>query len=173
MKKKQRILGIDPGSRSTGFGIVDTIDSETVYVASGSVKSIEGSFVDRLHQIYRSIEKIFDEYIPNVMVVENIFIHKNPSSALKLGHARSAAICASFNYKVSFAEYAPREIKQAVVGTGSATKEQVQHMVTSLLKLNGTPSPDAADALATAICYVNHQKFSQHIASKKIVTDLS
>ena len=75
MKKKQRILGIDPGSRSTGFGIVDTIDSETVYVASGSVKSIEGSFVDRLHQIYRSIEKIFDEYIPNVMVVENIFVH--------------------------------------------------------------------------------------------------
>ena len=91
------------------------------------------------------------------MVIESVFVHKNPSSALKLGHARAAALCATFDFDVTVFEYAPREIKKAVVGTGAASKEQVQHMVVSLLKLDGIPAEDAADALAAALCYSNQR----------------
>lgn len=157
MATKRRILGIDPGSRLTGFGVLDFKGDTPAYVASGTVKSLDGAFADRLRQIFDSISGIVEEFRPESVVIESVFMHRNAGSALKLGHARSAAICATFEYDLEVYEYAPREIKQAVVGTGAATKEQVQHMVVSILKLEGTPAPDAADALAAALCH-GHQR---------------
>lgn len=153
-----RILGIDPGSRLTGFGIVDCTGDNASYVASGSVNSIAGEFPARLKLIFDAMSDIVAEYRPDVVAVESVFMHRNAGSALKLGHARSAAICATFELDVDIVEYAPREIKQAVVGTGAATKDQVQHMVRHLLKLEGEPSPDAADALAAALCHAHQRR---------------
>jgi crossover junction endodeoxyribonuclease RuvC len=158
LTEKQRILGIDPGSRLTGFGVLDFLGDCPAYVASGTVQSTDGHFAERLRQIFSSVSGIVDEFHPDIVVVESVFMHKNAGSALKLGHARSAAICATFQYDVEVFEYAPREIKQAVVGTGAATKEQVQHMVVSILKLDGMPAPDAADALAAALCHGNQRR---------------
>ncbi|MCH7829861.1 MAG: crossover junction endodeoxyribonuclease RuvC [Proteobacteria bacterium] len=156
---KQRILGIDPGSRLTGFGVVDFAGDKAIYVASGTVKSIHGAFADRLRQIFESVGGIVEEYRPDIVVVESVFMHKNAGSALKLGHARAAAICATFAHGAEICEYSPRSIKQAVVGTGAATKEQVQHMVVSILSLDGMPAPDAADALAAALCHGHQRRF--------------
>ena len=158
MTDKQRILGIDPGSRLTGFGVLDFLGDSPVYVASGTVSSADGAFADRLRRIFDSVGDIVVEFQPDIVVIESVFMHKNAGSALKLGHARSAAICATFQHDVEVFEYAPREIKQAVVGTGAATKEQVQHMVVSILKLAGSPAPDAADALAAALCHGNQRR---------------
>ena len=157
MIKRLRILGIDPGSRLTGFGVLDCEGDKANYVASGSINSIDGEFPDRLRMIFQSVGEIVAEYRPDVAAVESVFMHKNASSALKLGHARSAAICATFAQEVRVYEYAPREIKQAVVGTGAATKEQIQHMIRQILTLDGDPSPDAADALAAALCHANQR----------------
>ena len=121
--QKRRILGIDPGSRYTGFGVLDIVGDQARYVASGTVKSIDGDFPDRLRQIFTSVTEIVAEYQPDVVAIESVFMHKNAGSALKLGQARSAALCATFSREVEVFEYAPREIKQAIVGTGSATKE--------------------------------------------------
>lgn len=158
MTERLRILGIDPGSRLTGFGVVDCVGDAATYVASGSVNSVKGDFPARLRQIFESVTEIVAEYRPDAVVVESVFMHRNPSSALKLGHARSAAICATFELRVDVFEYAPREIKQAVVGTGAATKTQIQHMIRHLLQLEGDPSPDAADALAAALCHANRRR---------------
>lgn len=157
MTTERRILGIDPGSRLTGFGVIDFRGDAASYVASGTIKSIDGDFPDRLRQIFETVGRIVEEYRPDIVSVESVFMHKNAGSALKLGHARSAALCATFAYEAEVFEYAPREIKQAIVGTGSATKEQVQHMIVSMLNLDGVPSPDAADALAAALCH-GHQR---------------
>ena len=157
MADKLRILGIDPGSRLTGFGVLDFEADRATYVASGTVESMDGDFPDRLKRIFESISEIVTEFRPDAVAIESVFVHRNASSALKLGHARSAAICATFETEIEVFEYAPREIKQAVVGTGSATKHQVQHMVVTLLRLDGAPSTDAADALATALCH-GHQR---------------
>jgi len=155
---RQRIIGIDPGSRVTGFGILDCVQDHASYVASGAVKSPKGAFQDRLRLIFSSLQEIVSEYRPQVIAIESVFVHKNAGSALKLGHARAAAICATFDFDLDFFEYAPREIKQAVVGTGSATKEQVVHMVRAMLELDGELSPDAADALAVALCHANRRR---------------
>jgi len=160
LTERQRILGIDPGSRLTGFGVLDCQSDTATYVASGSVNSVDGEFPARLKMIFRSIGQIVEEYRPDVVAIESVFMHRNPSSALKLGHARSAAICATFQLELDVFEYAPREIKQAVVGTGAATKEQIQHMIRHLLKLEGDPSPDAADALAAALCHANQRRMN-------------
>lgn len=172
MAKRLRILGIDPGSRLTGFGVVDCVADKTSYVASGSVNSIKGAFPERLKMIFRSIAEIVTEYRPDVVAVESVFMHRNPSSALKLGHARAAAICATFELEVEVFEYAPREIKQAIVGTGAATKEQIQHMIRQLLKLEGDPSPDAADALAAALCHANQRRLSRMVDRATAVAGL-
>ena len=156
MTRKRRILGIDPGSRVTGFGVLDFDGDQPSYVACGTVSSADGSFPERLRQIFTSVSEIVTEYRPDVVAIESVFMHKNASSALKLGHARSAALCATFEFDVEVFEYAPREVKQAIVGTGAASKEQVQHMVVSLLGLDATPALDASDALATALCH-GHQ----------------
>ena len=124
-----RILGIDPGSRQTGFGVVDFAGDTPEYVASGTIRSRDGAFSDRLKSIFSSVGEIVAAHRPDAVAIESVFMARNAGSALKLGHARSAAMCATFAYDVDVFEYAPREIKLAIVGTGSATKEQVQHMV--------------------------------------------
>jgi crossover junction endodeoxyribonuclease RuvC len=157
LSEKRRILGIDPGSRLTGFGVLDFAGDRPTYVASGTVRTPEGSFPDRLKRIFVSVGEIVEKYQPDIVAIESVFMARNAGSALKLGHARSAALCATFAFDVEVFEYAPREIKQAIVGNGSASKEQVQHMIVSLLQLDGAPSSDAADALAAAICH-GHQR---------------
>ncbi len=169
MTAKLRILGIDPGSRVTGFGVLDFVGDTPGYVASGTVKSLDGAFADRLRQIFESVGGIVAQYRPDVVAIESVFMHKNAGSALKLGQARSAALCATFEYNLELYEYAPREIKQAVVGSGSAAKEQVQHMVTSLLKLDGVPTADAADALAVALCHGNQRRLHARLGTGRAI----
>jgi crossover junction endodeoxyribonuclease RuvC len=163
----RRILGIDPGSRTTGFGVLDFYGDEPAYVASGTVSSAEGTFPERLRQIFTAVSEIVTEYHPDVVAIESVFMHKNAGSALKLGQARSAALCATFGFDVDVYEYAPRAIKQAIVGTGAATKEQVQHMVISLLKLDAAPALDAADALAAALCHGHQHRIRARLAIRE------
>lgn len=167
-----RILGIDPGSRLTGFGVVDFVRAEPVYVASGTVRSLIGDFPARLRQIYESVAAIVDEFGPDIVAVESVFMHKNAASALKLGQARSAALCATFNRTLEVHEYAPREIKQAIVGTGSASKEQVQHMIVAMLRLSAVPAPDAADALAAALCHGHQRRIRHRLGAQVAVAGL-
>jgi len=169
LSDRRRILGIDPGSRLTGFGVLDFDGDTPTYVASGTVKSMDGEFAERLRQIFDSVSRIVAEYRPDIVAIESVFMHKNAGSALKLGHARSAALCATFEYDVEVVEYAPRAIKQAVVGTGAATKEQVQHMVVSILQLEGSPAPDAADALAAALCHGNQRRLNAQLGNARII----
>jgi crossover junction endodeoxyribonuclease RuvC len=172
MADRQRILGIDPGSRATGFGVLDFEDDRARYIASGSIQSVEGTFAARLRLIFRSVGEIVAEYRPDAVVIETVFVHRNAMSALKLGQARSAALCATFGLEVALYEYAPREIKQAVVGSGAATKAQVQHMVTSLLCLRGELSPDAADALAAALCHGHQRRLHARLAGAAAIAGL-
>ncbi len=172
MSERQRILGIDPGSRLTGFGVLDCASGSASYVASGAVRTREGAFPERLRLIFHSVKDIVEEYQPDILAIESVFMHRNAGSALKLGQARSAAICATFGFELEIHEYAPREIKQAIVGTGAATKEQVQHMVKSLLELDGDPSPDAADALATALCFAHQRRLHLKMRSGPVIADL-
>ena len=167
MSDAKRILGIDPGSRLTGFGVLDFRGDVPTYVTSGTVKSTDGGFADRLRRIFESVGAIVGEYRPDVVAIESVFMHKNAGSALKLGHARAAAMCATFEHEIEVYEYAPREIKQAVTGTGSATKEQVQHMIVTMLKLDGVPAPDAADALAAALCHGNQRRIQARLGTGK------
>jgi crossover junction endodeoxyribonuclease RuvC len=150
-----RILGIDPGSRVTGYGIVDITPGGPVYVASGCIRPARGAFIDRLGEIYHGVASLIADHAPDQVAIEEVFLASNPSSALKLGQARGAAIAAAVGAELPVAEYAARTVKLAVVGTGRASKSQVQHMVRVLLKLSGSPAADAADALAIAICHVN------------------
>ncbi len=169
MTTKRRILGIDPGSRLTGFGVVDFQGQTACYVASGTVESLDGAFADRLRQIFESVTRIVHEYQPDIVAVESVFMHKNAGSALKLGHARSAALCATFAQGAEIFEYAPREIKKAVVGTGAATKEQVQHMIVAMLNLDGIPAPDAADALAAALCHGHQHRMHKNLGTNNAI----
>ncbi len=168
MSDKLRILGIDPGSRLTGFGVLDFEADNATYVASGTVQSMGGDFPDRLKRIFDSVSEIVAEFRPDAVAIESVFVHRNAGSALKLGHARSAAICATFENDVDVFEYAPREIKLAVVGTGSATKDQVQHMVVAILNLEGEPSTDAADALATALCHGHQRRLNSRLSEQPV-----
>jgi crossover junction endodeoxyribonuclease RuvC len=172
LTETRRILGIDPGSRYTGFGIIDLVGDQASYVASGTVKSLDGDFPDRLKHIFESMGEIVREYRPDVVAIESVFMHKNAGSALKLGQARSAALCATFEFQIDVFEYAPREIKQAVVGTGSASKDQVQHMVVSLLSLQGAPASDAADALAAALCYGHQCRVRSQLGEHAVIVNL-
>jgi len=153
------VLGIDPGSRSTGYGVIEETSKGLVYVASGCIRPDSGTFVLRLGEIYRGVCQLVAQFGPDQVAIEEVFIAANPASALKLGQARGVAIAAVVAAELPVAEYAARRVKQAIVGTGRATKEQVQHMVRALLKLPGTPAADAADALAIAICHVNTARF--------------
>ena len=172
MTQAKRILGIDPGSRHTGYGVLDFVGDSAAYVASGTVKSLDGDFPNRLKQIFESVASIVDEYSPDVVAIESVFMAKNAASALKLGQARSAALCATFSVNVEVYEYAPREIKQAITGTGSASKEQIQHMVVSLLNLDSAPSADASDALAAALCHGHQRRIRRQLDSLGVVARL-
>ena len=153
-----RILGIDPGSRVTGYGIIDQDGQHMTYVASGCIRAKGEALSERLGIIFAGVNAIIHEFLPEEMAIEQVFMNKNADSALKLGQARGAAICASVHSKLPVDEYAAREIKQAVVGKGGATKEQVQHMVCVLLSLSKKPQSDAADALGVAVCHGHHSQ---------------
>ncbi len=160
-----RILGIDPGSRVTGYGIIDQQGQRIDYVASGCIRVAGAAIAERLGEIFDGVSRIIDEYHPEQMAVERVFMNKNADSALKLGQARGAAICAGVTRAIPVAEFAAREIKQAVVGRGGAAKEQVQHMICVLLSLDRQPPSDAADALAVAICHGHHRETGQRIGA--------
>lgn len=147
------ILGIDPGSRITGYGIIREEQRKLSYIDSGCIRTGDGEISDRLLEIYNGICHLMDEYTPAEVAIEEVFMHQNASSALKLGHARGVAMVAAASHRVRVSEYSAREVKQAVVGYGAAEKTQVKHMVMSLLLLNSAPQSDAADALAIAICH--------------------
>ncbi len=152
-----RVLGIDPGSRITGFGMVTVAaDGALSYLGSGCVRTTSGSQAQRLKVIYDGVCELIQTYRPDVIAIEKVFMARNADSALKLGQARGAAICAGIQHELEPCEYTALQIKRAVVGNGQAAKQQVQHMVKMLLSLNGTPAPDAADALACAICHVHY-----------------
>ena len=150
-----RILGIDPGLRITGFGVLDKAGQQLNYVASGCIKTPDGELPERLKAILNSLGEVIAQHRPDQVAVEKVFVNVNPQSTLLLGQARGAAICAVVLANLPVAEYTALQVKQAVVGNGHAGKEQVQQMVQRLLKLSGTPSPDAADALACAICHAH------------------
>ena len=162
-----RILGIDPGSRVTGYGIIDQAGQQISYVASGCIRTSGDALSERLGIIFSGVNTIIQEYMPDEMAIERVFMNKNADSALKLGQARGAAICASVHREVPVDEYAAREIKQAVVGNGGATKEQVQHMICVLLSLKKTPPSDAADALGVAVCHGHQRETSNRITTAR------
>jgi crossover junction endodeoxyribonuclease RuvC len=147
------ILGIDPGSRITGYGLIREEQRKIFYVDSGCIRTSQGELSQKLLQIFDGICQLMDEYTPDEVAIEQVFMYQNPSSALILGHARGAAMVAAASYRIRVKEYSAREIKQSVVGYGAAHKEQVKHMVVNLLMLNSPPQNDAADALALAICH--------------------
>ena len=150
-----RILGIDPGSRYTGVGIIDSADRQISAVHHQTISCGNGDFPQRLKIIYSELSELIQQYQPHEIAVETVFMAKNPQAALKLGQARGAAVCAAVSQDVPVHEYAPKAIKQAVVGKGGADKVQVQYMVGLLLNIKGNIQADAADALAVAICHAN------------------
>lgn len=150
-----KILGLDPGLRVTGYGVIEKMGAVLVYITSGCIKSPDGELPDRLKNILNSVQEIILSYAPDEVAVEKVFVNINPQSTLLLGQARGAAICAAVAQNLPVSEYTALQVKQAVVGNGHATKEQVQEMVKRLLKLSGYPSADAADALACAICHAH------------------
>jgi crossover junction endodeoxyribonuclease RuvC len=146
-------LGIDPGLRLTGFGIIDISGARSVYITSGVIRVPDGLLASRLRTIYDGIAAVVQRYQPTEAVIEKVFVNVNPASTLLLGHARGAAMTALAVQDLSVAEYTALQVKKSVTGQGRANKEQVQAMVVRLLALNDTPSADAADALACAICH--------------------
>jgi len=156
-----RILGIDPGLQVTGFGVIDKRGARLSYVTSGCVKTPAGELAGRLKVILDGLAQVIASSAPQVAAVEKVFVNVNPQSTLALGQARGTAICAAVVAGLAVAEYTALQVKQAVVGNGHASKEQVQHMVRRLLDLPGDPSSDAADALACAICHAHGASLGQ------------
>ena len=151
----RRVLGIDPGSRRTGYGVVAVRQGALAYVASGCVETVNGPFAGRLAEIYRGVGDVIATHAPREFAIEEVFLARNPAAALKLGQARGVAIAAAVGAGLPVREYASRVVKLAVAGTGRAEKAQVQYMVRALLGLAAAPAPDAADALAVAICHLH------------------
>lgn len=152
------ILGIDPGSRVTGVGVIQARGNELKHVYSESLKLPAGDLPVRLKMLYARLENVIAQTQPDIMAVERVFLAKNPQSALVLGHARGVAMLAGVNHDLPVVEYSATEIKKTVVGRGRAGKAQVQHMMRVLLSLRQTPEEDASDALAAAICHAHHQQ---------------
>ncbi len=160
-----RILGIDPGSRITGYGVVEFDGPRSRYVASGTVRCADGDLPARLREIFAGLREVIATHAPDDSAIEQVFVHRNADSALKLGQARGAAICACASHDLTIGEYTPRQVKQAVVGTGAATKAQVQAMVKRLLELPAAPPSDAADALAVALCHGSVRGLAERVGA--------
>lgn len=163
------ILGIDPGSQKTGFGIINYHSGKSEYVTSGIIRLPPGDLPDRLKIIFESVSELVQQYCPQQVAVEQVFMAKSAGSALKLGQARGAAIVACAAADMEVFEYSARQIKLSVVGTGAAEKEQVQHMVKVLLQLPAAPKEDAADALAAALCHAHTQQSMINMAGARSV----
>jgi crossover junction endodeoxyribonuclease RuvC len=153
-----RILGLDPGSLRTGYAVVETHSARVAYLVSGTIRTEGSTLAERLQEIFIAVERLTSDFRPDEVAIEGVFMHRNADSALKLGQARGAALSATFAARPRVYEYAPRAVKLAVVGTGSAQKEQVQLMVRRLLNISGPLAADAADALAIALCHAHSRK---------------
>ncbi len=160
------ILGIDPGSRAMGYGLIEFDPKSNIcrYIASGVIRVKQESMSERLLEIDSNLNQIIQQYSPNMGAIEEVFMHQNVSAALKLGQARGVAIVSMAKAGLSIAEYSPREVKKAVVGYGAAEKSQVQSMIKNILKLNKEPPADAADALAIALCHFQVNSYQQKLA---------
>jgi crossover junction endodeoxyribonuclease RuvC len=161
------ILGIDPGSRVTGYGLIDAVGNKLEYVHCGCIKALNETFPDRLKKIHAELLEVIDLHAPHQAAIEEVFVGRNASSALKLGQARGAAMVACLSHNLPIEEYSARQVKKAVVGTGSAAKNQVQYMVKALLRISDNIGEDAADALAIAICHANTQNSLIRMAGSK------
>jgi crossover junction endodeoxyribonuclease RuvC len=157
------ILGIDPGSRVTGYGVIDANSGKPRYLASGCIRLPKQSMAARLAIIFNELGELIAQYQPEQVAIERVFVGKSADSALKLGHARGVAMLAATLADIPVEEYAARTIKQAVAGSGAADKQQIQAMVVRLLQLNAEPAEDAADALAAALCWVYKSNFKRYI----------
>lgn len=153
--ERMRILGVDPGLRVTGFGLIEWRDNAPFYVASGCLRTADGELPARLGEIFAGLGEVISRWQPEQVAIEKVFVNVNPQSTLALGQARGAAICAAVSQGLSVAEYTALQIKQAVVGQGHADKRQVQDMIVRLLGLDAAPATDAADALACALCHAH------------------
>lgn len=154
-----KILGIDPGSRITGYGIIECKGASAPlrFIEAAAIKLGQGPMESRLASLFDAIDQVVAAHRPSVVAVEQVFVHKSVSSALKLGQARGVVICSAVRQGLSLVEYTPRRVKQAIVGSGSAEKSQVAHMIKALLNLSDIPQADAADALAIALCHAHTQ----------------
>ncbi len=161
------ILGIDPGSRFTGYGIISFNNNKISHIHHGTIRTTGDDFSSRLYQIYAELNTIINQYEPKEAAIENVFFAKNAQSALKLGQARGAAITSIASKALPLSEYSPKEIKQSITGTGAASKQQVQQMVKILLKLTQIPQSDAADALACAVCHCHSHTVLARIKNAK------
>lgn len=165
LRATERILGIDPGSLTTGWGVVDVSGNQLSHVAHGTIATspLQGQ-ANRLGRIFHGLQDVMRQFAPSVMSLEKVFFARNPQSALKLGQARGVALLAAAERQIAVSEYSANEIKIAVVGYGHATKPQMQKMVTALLCLSGALRADAADAIAAAICHAHRQTFQSRVA---------
>lgn len=162
--KVVRILGIDPGSRVTGYGVIATQGQNIGFVACGTIRTThEEDFSKRLSVIFNGLNEVILTHKPEVAAIEDVFVDRNPRTALKLGQARGAAIVAITQHSMETFDYTARTVKQAISGYGQADKKQVQHMVKVLLELEKSPSSDAADALAVAICHAHHARYGDRL----------
>ena len=167
VSKFLRILGIDPGLRVTGFGVIEVNQQSLTYVTSGCIKTTGEGLPDRLKEILSGLMEIIESHDPTIAVVEKVFVNVNPQSTLLLGQARGAAISAAVLKDLAVSEFTALQVKQSVVGNGHADKSQVQEMVRRLLSLPSAPSTDAADALACAICYAHSERVTSRIQQLK------
>ena len=149
------ILGIDPGSRTTGYGVVALRDGKSTWLASGCIRLQGPDLATRLCSLLEGLETVLDTHDPDVVAVEQVFMHRNADSALKLGQARGAAVGLVARRKLPVYEYTPAQIKKTIVGRGNAAKAQIQHMICAMLGLDRAPQEDAADALAVALCHAH------------------
>ena len=158
------MLGLDPGSLRTGYGIVDCSIRGEIHVVSGCIRARGDDLAQRLHEIHEAVRALVEEHQPDEIAIERVFMHRNADSALKLGQARGAALSAAVTGQASVFEYAPRAIKLAVVGTGAADKAQVSHMVRLLLTIPAPTSSDASDALGVALCHAQARRATRLVA---------
>lgn len=162
-----RILGIDPGSVITGYGVIET-EGKTRLCEAGCLRLPDAPFPVRLARIFEGLQAVIEKWSPEEMAVEEVFVARNPASALKLGQARGAAICAGAAAGLTVAEYSASRIKQAIVGRGGADKRQIQHMVRILLNLREDLQADAADATAVALCHLHHRQTATRMAARGV-----